>query len=101
MTSEQIEAALVAYLDSGEADAVAGLTRLDSSCPVARACRAEWHHRYTVFLNSVYSVAACGPCATLTPSVACFVALVDAEKGRSVTFARARDLFEQAKEVTP
>lgn len=98
MTSEQIEAAVAEYLASGEPQAVAGRTFEPLLCPVARACRFQWHHRYEVLATGIYAVRKCGECATPTATTRRFIAAVDSEPTRLVTFGRCRELFDQAKD---
>jgi len=100
MTGAEVEAALVAWLAAGAPDRVAGLIREANSCPIARACRARWHHRYVVHARVVYLGSPFGDYVALTPTLQYFVSLVDAEARQTVTFARCRDLMKLAKEAT-
>jgi len=99
MTPQEIESAVTDYLASGEPEAVAGTTFEFLRCPVARACRFKWHHRYAVYPTGVYAMRQGGECATPTASTRRFIAAVDAEPTRLVTFARARVLWDAAGET--
>lgn len=99
MNSQEIEAAVADYLAFGEPQAVAGITDEPFRCPVARACRARWHHRYKVFTMGIYAVRKYGECAAPTATTLRFIAAVDAEPARFVTFARCRTLWDAAGET--
>jgi hypothetical protein len=88
LNSEQVEAAVVAYLAAGADEAVAGRTNIPNGCPVARATDG------VVGAKECYESFAW---KTLTPTLCRFVALVDAEPWAVVTFARCRELWAEAK----
>ena len=89
MNSDEVEAAVAAYLAAGADGDVAGHTCDPNTCPVARGSGGFVGDEqcYVQFRRHPHA-----------PTVRRFVALVDAEPGPTVTFARARALWQRAKE---
>jgi hypothetical protein len=105
VNSEQVEAAVVAYLAAGADEAVAGKVKENTACPVWQACTGKHSYDHTVVARSLTWLYSWqwGPWDQIdiphTPTVRRFVALVDAEQGPTVTFARARTLWGKATEA--